>query len=219
MRKYLLFIIVCFVLIAFYSPSGFAQKDQKAKEWIDKSSDAFQKGRAMSIRFTMNVKDITLKATESFDGTIDLSGPKFHIDTPDMETWFDGKTQWILQKGFDEVNVTEPHPEEIQALNPSTIFSIYKKGCNYKYLGEKKHDSGKVHEVELILQNKNSEITKIALQIASDNYMPTKIHIFYKNKIENIIHIHKYQKNLDLLDSVFTFNKKKYPNVEIIDLR
>jgi outer membrane lipoprotein-sorting protein len=37
--------------------------------------------------------------------------------------------------------------------------------------------------------------------------------------MENIIHILKYQENATVTASTFVFDKKKYPRVEIIDLR
>jgi outer membrane lipoprotein-sorting protein len=200
--------------------SAFAQKDAKAKEWLDKSSAAFSKAGALSVHFTMNIKDVPNKLSESFDGTIDLKGVKFPLDVPDMETWFDGKTQWVLQKDWQEVTVSEPSAQEAQALNPATIFTIYKKGCNYKYRGEKTDAKGKkVQEVELIPQAKGSEMTGIVMQIGSGDCMPVQIHIVYKNKIENSIHINQYQQNTKLTDANFVFNKKKYPDAEIIDLR
>ncbi len=209
-----------FVLFLSITSFAFAQKDTKAKEWLDKSSDAFTKAGAISVNFTMHIKDIPNNVSESFEGTIDLKGNKFHLDVPEMESWFDGKTQWVLQKGWDEVNITEPSPQEVQALNPTTIFAIYKKGCNYKYIGEKMDVKGKkVQEVELTPQAKNGEMTKIIMQINPVDYMPVKIHISYKNNIENIIHINHYKKNLNLADDIFVFDKKKYPQAEIIDLR
>ncbi|MCL1937905.1 MAG: hypothetical protein FWF52_05880 [Candidatus Azobacteroides sp.] len=199
--------------------TGFAQ-NAKVKEYLDQSASAFTKAGALSAYFTMNIKDVSNKITESFDGTIELKEAKFHMDTPDMETWFDGKTQWVLQKKWDEVNVSEPKEQEIQSIHPAFIFSIYQKGCSYKYLGEKKDTKGrKVQELELIPRAKGSELAKIVMQINADDFMPAKIHIFYKNKIENIIYIHKYQKKLNLADSAFVFNPKNYPNVEVIDLR
>ncbi|GHV55902.1 membrane protein [Bacteroidia bacterium] len=212
---------ITYALIFFFLPFClFAQKDAKAKEWLDKSSVAFNNAGALSISFTLNVKDVSNKLSESFDGLLDLKGTKFHLNTPDNEIWFDGKTQWILQKGYDEVQISEPSVQDAQALNPVVIFSIYKKDCNYKYRGEKTDEKGrKVQEVELIPQAKGNEMTRIIMHIGVNDAMPSQIRIFYKNKIENIIHINKYQKNTALTDNSFVFNPKKYPNVEIIDLR
>lgn len=216
----LCYIGLLFICLLFITPSVFAQKDSKAKEWLDKSSQAFKKAGEMTIAFTMNIKDIAANATESFDGTIDIKGSKFHLDIPDMETWFDGKTQWVLQKGWDEVSISEPDQKEVQAINPATIFTIYQAGCNYKYIGERTDIKGKkVQEVELTPIAKNSDMTKIIMQINPTDYMPVKIQILYKNKIENRIFINKYQKNMNLPDSLFVFNVVQYPDAEMIDLR
>ena len=215
MKKNVYTVVITMILLL--PQPAFAQKDAKAKEWLDKSSAAFNKAGAMSIGFTLNIRDAYL--SESFDGILDLKGNKFRLNTPDIEIWFDGKTQWMLQKGYDEVQVSEPSEQEAQVMNPAVIFNIYKKGCNYKYLGEKTEKGRKVQEVEIIPQAKGSEMTRIVMQIGAVDSLPLKIHIFYKNKMENIIHINKYQKNTALTDSYFVFNSKNYPNVEIIDLR
>ena len=211
-------IVIC--LLIFLPFSLFAQKDAKAKEYLDKSSNAFAQAGALSAVFTMNIKDVSNNISQGFDGTIDLKGAKFRINTPDMEVWFDGKTQWVLQKEWDEVSVTEPDPKEMQVLNPMTIFSLYKKGFNYKHIGQKNDAKGrKVQEVVLTPQEKNSELSKIVIQINTVDFMPAKIHLFYKNEIENIIHINSYKKNVAMPDTNFVFNKKEHPNVEINDLR
>jgi len=214
-------VVTVITTIAFLFPQlAFAQKDAKAKEWLDKSSAAFSRTGAMSINFTMNIRDVANKLSESFDGVLNLKGTKFHLNTPGNEIWFNGKTQWLLQKEYDEVHVSEPTEQEMQALNPTFIFNIYKKDCNYKYMGEKTDTKKrKVHEIELLPLAKSSDITRIVVQISAADFMLSKIHIFHKNKIENIIHINKHQKNTTLTDSHFVFNAKNYPGVEIIDLR
>ena len=217
MIKKIVFPVVT-AIICFLPLSAFAQKEAKAKEYLDKSSAAFSKAGAMSINFALNMRDTQL--SESFDGILDLSGTKFHLNTPDIELWFDGKTQWQLQKAYDEVQISEPSEEEVQVMNPAVILGIYKKGCNYKYLGEKTNEKGrKVQEVELIPQAKGSEMTRIVMQIGAVDFLPVKIHVFFQNKTENMIHIHKYQKNAALTDKHFVFNPKNYPDAEIIDLR
>ena len=123
-------VFLAMTMIIFLHPlSTFAQKDAKAKEWLDKSSAAFSKAGALSLNFTLNIRDVSNKLSESFDGILNVKGTKFHLNTPDNEIWFDGKTQWMLQKDYDEVQISEPSEQEIQALNPAALLDIYKKGC------------------------------------------------------------------------------------------
>jgi outer membrane lipoprotein-sorting protein len=147
-----------------------------------------------------------------------MKGNKFKIDTPDKDIYFDGKTQWVYQKSYEEVNITQPSGEEIQALNPKLIFAVYKKNSHYKYVGTKTDTKmRKVQEVSIFPQK--GEITQITMQINNADYFPVSFHIFYKNKIENIIYINKYQTKQNFSDSQFVFDSKQYPDAEIIDLR
>ncbi|MDR1632681.1 MAG: hypothetical protein LBR97_07365 [Dysgonamonadaceae bacterium] len=211
-------IITILVLSTALFTPAMSQKDAKAKELLDKSSVALEQAGDVSAYFTLNIKDEINKASQAFDGTILMKGNKFKIDTPDQNIYFDGKTQWIYRKSYEEVNVTQPASEEIQALNPKSIFAIYKKNCNYKYVGTKTDiKMRKVQEVNIFPQK--GEISQITIQINTTDYFPVSFHIFYKNKIENIIYINKYQTKQNFSDSQFVFDNTQYPDVEIIDLR
>jgi outer membrane lipoprotein-sorting protein len=206
------------LLLLLISGPVLAQKEKKAKEWLDRSAAAFRKAGALSIDFTLNARDVPNQTAESFDGRLELHGTKFHLNTPDTEIWFDGQTQWALLKAFDEIHISEP--TAAQALNPAAVLTLYQKDCDYQYLGEKTGDKGrKVQEVELIPRSKDSDMARIAMQIGAADAMPRKIHVVYKNKIESIIHINQYQPNPALTDRSFVFDPKKYPDAEIIDLR
>ncbi|MDR1737715.1 MAG: outer-membrane lipoprotein carrier protein LolA [Candidatus Symbiothrix sp.] len=196
----------------------FAQKDAKAKTCLDKAADSFSKAGALSIRFDMQIKSADAHS-ESFEGTIDVKGRRFHLITPDVEIWFDGKTQWLLQRDFDEVTISEPSEIETQALNPAVILSMYKYNCNYQYLKANKDSKGRsVHEVAVLPQAKDSQMSKIVVRIATADNMPVGFDIFFQNKTENRICITDYQKKT-LSDAAFVFDAKKYPQAEVIDLR
>jgi outer membrane lipoprotein-sorting protein len=193
----------------------------KAKDLLDKSSTAFLKSGDLLIYFTMNIKDVTKQTTESFDAKISLKGNKFFIETPNRNVYFDGKTQWIYDKSYEEVNVSEPGDKEMQAFNPAFVFEMYKKGCNYKYMGEKTDvKMRKVQEISLSPKSKKKDdVQQIDMQINETDFMPVFFHLFYKNNYENIIHINKYQTQSNFPDSLFVFDAKKHSEVEIIDLR
>ncbi|MDR1436957.1 MAG: hypothetical protein LBI65_02445 [Candidatus Symbiothrix sp.] len=207
-------------LFLWIAGAAFAQKDKKAGEILDQSSAAFSEAGNLSAGFTMNIKDTSAGQATAYDGVIDIKDNRFHINTPDNEIWFNGKTQWVLQKSWEEVNISEPSGEEAQMLHPGTVFALYKKGAHYKYLGEKTDiKMRKVHEIELIPQNKKGGIVKIILQINASDRMPVLFHIYFAGQVENLIYIDKYQTKLNLSDSLFVFDAKKYPDAEIIDLR
>jgi outer membrane lipoprotein-sorting protein len=214
---YRVFCMGVFLLAAF---SVFAQKDAKAKEILDKSSALFNTSDGISAQFTFTIKDETANLNESFDGEIFLKGTKFFVDTPERTICFDGKTQWVYEKKLEEISIMKSNAQDVQIFNPASFFELYKKGCDYKYKGAKTDNKmRKVQEISLLPKDKKSDFSRIDMQIATSDFMPVFFHLFYKNKLENNIYIHKYELKLEIPDSRFVFDMKKYPQAEVIDLR
>ena len=215
--------ITYFLLIAaglFFAAPAFSQKDAKAKELLDKTSVVLNQSGGMSASFTVNVNDITNKIKQSFEGQIFMKGAKFFLSTPDQEVYFDGKTQWTYDKNIQEVSILEPQPQDIQTLNPVSVFDLYKTDCNYKFKGEKINaQKGKVQEISLFPAKAKEDIKQIDIQINPGDGMPVYFLIIYNDKSEYRIYIDKYQTQLNLPDSQFVFDATKYPNANINDLR
>ena len=167
----------------------------------------------------MQTRSDVQKVSESFDGTIDIKGDKFVLKTPDMITWFDGTTQWSFVERNEEVNVSTPTGEELQATNPTLLLRSYEKGFTAKYKGESTSPSGKAaHDIELV-PKKKSDIVRVELQIEKFSGLPASIAVFSKNGISSTIRISKMKTGVNQPDSYFVFNEKDYPDAEIIDLR
>lgn len=199
-RTYLL------ALALFFSTSLLAQKDKQAREILDKTTSALQ--QAGGIR-------ATFKGTGS--GTLLLKGNRFYLNSDGIQSWFDGTTQWSYLKNSEEVNVSTPTPEELQTINPYALLSIYKHGYNYKYIGVKKRNGKQGFEVMLIPEKKQ-DITSITLFV-SNTYQPLYIKVEQNNKPASEIIVTSYQTNQPLDDATFKFDKKKFPDAEVIDLR
>lgn len=209
-NNYYFFFLTHLFCVTFLSISS--HNNTNEKESLNKFLKILDQAESISMYFTINIKEDTLlKISKNINGQIDIKGNKFHLKIPNTEIWFDGINQWILHKKLKEINVINQLSEQnIFNLNPLSFLKKLKKDCKYKKNGE----------IELILQHSsNQNINKIRIQINHNNFMPIKIHIFFANKTENIIYIKKYIKNIQFSDSYFFFNKKKYPNTEIIDLR
>ena len=199
-RTYLL------VLIHFLSVSLSAQKDKQAREILDKTTNALQ--QAGGIRATFG---------GTGNGTLLLKGNQFYLNSGGIQSWFDGKTQWSYLESSEEVNVSNPTPEELQTINPYALLSIYKNGYNYKYAGTKSRNGKQGFEVILTPENKQ-DITSITLFV-SQTYQPLYIKVEQNNKSANEIIVTSYQTNQPLDNATFKFDKKKFPNAEVIDLR
>ena len=67
--------------------------------------------------------------TGTANGHIQVQGNKFKIASNALTTWFDGRTQWTLMNGSDEVNVSNPTAAELQQVNPYTRLSTFTRAA------------------------------------------------------------------------------------------
>ena len=192
---------------------------ESAENLMDKMAATFDKNTGYTIGFTMNIKQLLQRTTESFDAKMVLKGDQFYLVTPDMEAWYNGTTQWILIYMNDEVNISNPTKEEAEQINPVQILNSYKKGYTCTYKGERNDVKGRPSHVVELIPEKPDNIEYITLLINKSNYFPNSILIHQKGSIETVIHINTIRKEANSPDAMFIFDKKKYPDVEIIDLR
>ena len=105
-------------------------------------------------------------------------------------------------------------------INPYTFLYMYQKGFSYK-LGATKTFRGKaVWEVVLTARDQKQELERITLFVTKDTYEPLYILLQQRGQqTRNEITVTSYQTGQNYTDRVFTFDKKQYPNAEVIDLR
>ncbi len=209
------FITICLLITGCTLLYG--QGSTRAREVLDKTGEALNK--AGSIRITFDIKSTRMGQSMEDQGTIRLKGEKFMLETEDVSTWFDGKTQWSYFAQNDEVTISEPTAEELQSINPYALLGLYKSGYNY-ILEENSSAGGKAcYRVTLTTDDRKKDIQKLILYIAKADYQPIRIVAEMRDKSISDILITSYKKGENDNDNFFRFDAKKYPRVEIIDLR
>ena len=193
-----------FILLAFLTVTDV--KAQDAKKILDKSAAAFTKAGNVKIGFSANVNG------NNAGGTICISGSKFQLNTGDMIIWFDGKSMWSYAVVNDEVNVATPTAKEVARMNPYSFLTLYKKG----YTCSMGKSTATEHEV-ILKGQKGSAFNTITVRMSKKTYQPTYIKTEAKSTME--IKVNSFASKQNFPASTFTFDKKKYPKVEVIDLR
>lgn len=201
-------------LIILSFTTGFSQKDKDAKIILDKATALFTEDKGVEVSFnTSSYQQGALKGQT--EGKLYLKKESFVIQTTEMQTWYDGKTQWSLIFDMEEVNVSNPTEEELQEINPYRLLNLYRKGYSYQ-LGEKIADR---QEVVLKAQDKNKEFQTITVWVNTKLYEPSSFEVVLRDGTVNKVGIKQIKKNLILKDGFFKFNESQYPDAEIIDLR
>ena len=191
-----------------------AQKDTRARQLLDRTAAIFT-GSGVQIDFSIQ----NMPNTTPVNGTILIKGDKFRLETPSSITWFDGKTQWSYLVDNQEVNISNPTPEELQSINPYAFIGLYKQGYQYSIGSLKQYKGKSVTEINLQAENPQQDIQHATLYVSDNNGQPFFIKITDCNKNITSIEVLSLKKGLNLPENQFTFDKKKYSQAEIIDLR
>lgn len=184
-----------------------------AKDIMERTAEAFRNAGGIKAAFTVRSPQGTS------NGAICLKGEKFLLETEGMTTWFDGKTQWTYVESNDEVNISEPTPEELQSINPYALLYMYKQGYKLK-LGKLNNDQDKsTYKVVLTSTDRKQDLQCIILYVAKKTLRPLRVSMAQRNGDTVVIIINSYQTGQTYPDSLFVFDKKAYPAAEVIDLR
>ena len=194
-----------FTLLSVLLPYCLSAQTEKAKEVLDKVISTLTKDGGIQIDF---------EGTES--GSIVMKGEKFYLHSGQIQSWYDGKTQWSYVADTEEVNISHPTQEELQGVNPYFILVNYQDNFDSSYKGMKQHEGKQVHEIILVPKGNDNE--QITLWISKLNY-PIYIKVERNGKSVSEINVRNIQEQQQINDHVFHFNKSLYPNAEIIDLR
>ena len=189
---------------------------QSARSVLDATAARMTQSGCIRAQFKATQFRGTTPESET-SGTMLISGRKFQMKTPDLTTWFDGKTQWSMLSDASEVNISEPTEEELAAMNPSTLIYIYKKG--YSYSLRKSSLRGKpTYEVRLAAKNKKAAFQEIYVDVDQATYSPL---CFRAKQNGNWLRLSilTFATNQSALDSDFTFPRQDFPDAEVVDLR
>lgn len=180
---------------------------QTAKSVLDKTAALYNQG-AVQITFSAS------GAQGSASGTLIAQGNKFTLQSNQATIWFDGKTQWSIYQGSDEVNLTEPTSKEIASINPMNFVTCYKSG--YKSALK---TVGNNYEVHLTATNSFKSIKEMYVTVDKTSSKPVSIKFRTGASNWTTITVSSCQTLAAKADSFFRFSTKDNPKLHVIDLR
>jgi outer membrane lipoprotein carrier protein len=202
-------------LVAF---AASAQYDPKALQILEAMSKKYQSISAFEANIAVTLTNDVEKVNEEFKGKITVKGDKFRLGLPDQEVINNGSTIWTYLPEAKEVNIDNYDPTS-QDINPSKIHEIYKKDFKYLYLQDKTEGGVLCEEIDLVPEKKDAQFFKIKMFINKKDKSIQSWIMFDKGGNRYKYTIAKFNPNVKVDDSFFTFDPKKYPGVDVIDLR
>ncbi|MCG2617290.1 outer membrane lipoprotein carrier protein LolA [Terrimonas sp. NA20] len=197
-----------------------AQKsDPEAKKVLDAVSAKFKTYTSVQAGFSYKVEDSKGKVQSNKTGSITMKGNKYKVNFGTTEIFCDGKTVWSYDKSSNEVTIDNLDASSGK-LTPQKLFTnFYDKDFLYLLNGEKKLGAKTVQEIEMTPTDKSKAFHKVYLQVdkAAKTIYSTKVLENSGNRFTYTVTTMKT--NAAVADALFTFDKKKYPGVEEVDLR
>lgn len=199
-------------LTLFISVFSFGQ-DKRAEAILDQMSKKYQSMKTFSATFTYGAEGG--RATR---GAITASGIKFKLNMAGQEITNNGKEIYTFMSDVNEVNITNFDPGEDNMFSPSNIYNIYKKGYKYSFKGESKVGNQVFETVELI-PTKKGNVSRVEIKVNKSDKSIKSWKIWDERGRATNFNITKFTPNIPAPTSLFTFDSKKHPGVEVVDLR
>ncbi|MEE4116200.1 MAG: hypothetical protein V2I37_08525 [Marinilabiliaceae bacterium] len=191
------------------------QVDPVAKSILDKFSSKALGADAITLKFDMQVLDAVEDSETNESGEIVISKDRYKLQLPGNIVWFDGTATYTLVPDVEELTITEPDPDPESFLSrPSLLFTMYSQGYKVKMLADE--SDGTI--IDLYPEDLSTELSRVRLNIGKD-YSLKGAEYKRKDGISIFISVKVYDLSKSYKDTFFSFDQKKYRNVDIIDMR
>lgn len=182
---------------------------ESATAVLDKAAAKIRSAKSLSASYTISADG------HSQSGTLTIAGDRFTIDSPQISSWYDGRTQWTYSANAGEVNITEPTPEELQQVNPFAIINSFKTNYRASMLKAPAREK----KIRLTSTNSGSDIHSVELTLSDSTLYPTRIVLTMGNRRSVSISINSVKAGAALPVSYFRYDPAKHPGIPVVDLR
>jgi outer membrane lipoprotein-sorting protein len=207
------------------SPKASNLNDPEAGAILDKVASKYKAYSSIETEFTLTTISPKQKAEEpdskyttTDNGKLSMRGNKFKIAIHGHELICDSKNIWTyaIQDKECQVNYYE---ESKEVFSPTKIFTVFKEGFAYQIKEKKSWQGRSVTVIELAPSDKKVSYFKIDLAIEDATHDILESKIYEKSGVRYIYKITKLKPNAPLADEVFTYDPRRYPGVNLVDLR
>lgn len=213
MNKFKLKISSVFLVAMFCFNVGTSQNDQIAKSTLDKASAKMKAYDNISMDFDYVLDNKAEDVKQEMSGDVLLEGEKYMVNLFGSTQIFDGSKTYTIIPENEEVNINDADVDEDNSFTPSKFYSFYKAGYSYKMDELKKINGKNVQFVRLTPIDTNSEISSILVGIDTNTNHIYQIIEIGTNQTRTILTAKNIKTNQQIEASVFTFDEKKYEDL------
>ena len=203
--------------ILFAQPAGMGKSDPDGKKVLDAVSAKFKTYKSVQAKFLLKIENAAGKNLGTKTGSVYMRGNKYRVSVPGQDIYSDGRDVWTYDKSSNEVTINRIDPSA-NSITPQKLFTnFYDKDFLYKLNGVVKQSGKSMQEVELTPIDKTKAFHKVLLYVTNSTISTTKI--FEKTGNRYTYSVNGMTTNVAIAESTFVFDTKKFPGVEVVDLR
>jgi len=195
----------------------FSQAKKTSEEILKDVSEKTKSYSSIKVNFTYNMDNPGAKVHESETGTLLVKGDKYRLDIAGQNVICDAVTSWTYLAESNEVQVNSVEADEA-VITPTKLLTSYNEDYKSKLTGEVTKNGQALYVIELKPNNVKS-VTGVELNIDKELLRIMRIAIQDKSGNTFTYIVNKFETNVPVADSDFTFNEKDHPGVEVIDMR
>lgn len=201
------------------APKGMGKSDPEAKKVLDAVSAKFKTFKAIKAVFALKIENAAGKVQGVKAGTVLMKGVKYRVSITGQEIFCDGTTIWTYDVAAKEVQVSSLDNGS-GSITPQKLFTNFYDKDFLFVLGQNIKKGGKTYKVvELTPIDKTKSFFKVVLEVDKSTSVIMSTKVFEKNGNKYLYAINSINTTASVADESFSFNPKKYPGVEVIDLR
>ena len=205
------------ILAALLPLASFAQN---ANALLGNFSAQMQRAKNLSVAFEYTYESKAENVRMEEKGTLLLMNNMYRLDLDATTIYFNGEVRWTYLKAVNEVTISQPNflTDGIFA-NPAALFTFDEKDYNSVMRSEKTVNGRAILEVDLFPKDSQASFTNVNLRMDKNTLQPVGIVYYDRNGSSTAITITKFDTSVKPTPAYFTFDIKKCPNVEVVDMR
>ena len=200
-------------------PKGMGKNDPEAKKVLDAVSAKFKTFKSVQSSFSLKIENSAGKNLGTKSGTVYMKGTKYRVNVTGQEIYCDGSNVSTYDKSANELTITKIDPSA-NSITPQKIFTnFYDKDFLYKLNPDVTIGGKAMQQIELTPIDKSRPFFKVLIFVDKKTQVITSTKVYEKAGNIYTYSVAKMNTNAAVNDAQFLFDAKKYPGVEVVDLR
>jgi len=211
-----IYLLVCLLAFQF---SLKAQSDPKATKVVNQVLEKVRSYNNIKVNFKYTLANKKENISQSTRGELHLKNELYRLKLMGATRIFDGKKLYTIVPADEEVTISNYNENKEDGVSPSQMLTFFEEGYLYKWVDEKNHDGRVFQEIKLIPKNANTEVKNVILYVDKQTSNIYKLVQNLKNNTQTIVEVNEFKTDQQLPKKLFLFNKKKYANYYINNIR